>query len=157
MNLCLDTGKCAPEGTATLRIQQGQLISGKRSVQMFPTGSIELALPTGMSRYKNVRGTFHFDPEKISSEEIEKLSSKGRENEFLNLGKYDKYDIALRAMAGEKVVCITEYTSEGVEVRSAAGTVSTILDQLAYFEQTKEFGNVIVIGDAPSRVNERII
>lgn len=152
METCIDTGMCAQEDIATLLIQQKQLVEGRRHVQMFPAGTIELLIPKGLSRYQNIRGVFHYRPEAITVEKIKELSRKGRENEFLNLGPYSKHDIALRALGGEEVVCITEYTPDRVEVRSAAGTTKTSNEQRDYFERTKEPGNVIVIGEPPSRV-----
>jgi hypothetical protein len=122
---------------------------------MFPSGTIELTLPEGMCRYKNARGVFHYSSSAITEKQIEELSSRGRENVFLNLGPYDKYEIAIRALSGEKVVCITEYTPDGVEVRSAAGTDKTAPEQFEYFEQTKDNGNIVVINNGPSRVTNQ--
>lgn len=152
MNDCLDTGLCVQESFNTLGHQQKQLIAGHRDVQMFPTGTVELLRPSGFNRYQNARGVYHYNPKKINSYKIEELSSKGRENEFLNLGPYNKLDIALKLLAGEKMVFVTEYTPDGSEVRSAVGSDSTVEKQHKYFEGTKMDGNVIVIGPPPPRV-----
>lgn len=154
---CLDTGICAPESEQTLLLQQNQLVCGRRNVQMFPFGTPELELPRGMARCQNERGVFHFNPDKMVAETILKLSREGNENRFLNLGSYSKYDIALRISGGEKLVCITEYTSEGVELRSAAGTNKTCNAQRVYFERTKEPNSVITLGPAPDRVLSRFM
>jgi hypothetical protein len=153
----LDTGTCAPESAATLLLQRDQLISGSRSVQMFPTGTPELPLPAGMARVANARGVFHFNPAQISAQQIVELSAQGRENEYLNLGPYCKPEIVLRVLRGEKPECITEYTPDGVEVRSAGGTDQTINEQLRYFNATKHSpDSKIVIGRFPDRVNKVI-
>lgn len=148
----LDTGICTPESDATLRVQQRQLTGGRRDVQMFPTGTSELPLPGGFARHRNARGVFHFCPAKISVAAIEQLSANDRENEFLNLGRFSKADVAHRILGGERLTCITEYTPEGVEIRSAAGTDGTIDLQRAYFEATQEPDSRLVIGTFPDRV-----
>ena len=148
----IDTGICAPESIETLLLQQWQLKVGRRHVQMFPAGTAELPLPPGLSLHINRRGVFHYDASAISVGAIELLSALGRENEFLMLGPFSKADIAKRAMAGEKVTCIAEYSPDGVEIRCAAGTEGTIAEQRAYFESTKEPGSRIVVGELPERV-----
>ena len=146
MSIYLDTGLCVPESHSTLCIQQEQLKAGIRDVQMFPLGTTELPLPQGLRRFENSRGVFHFQADKISAETIAELSSAGRENEFLNLGPYSKPVIAQRVRAGERLLSVTEYSSHGVEVRSAAGTDSTINEQREYFDITKQPGNSVVVG-----------
>jgi hypothetical protein len=150
-----DTGLCVPETHATLLLQQRQLRLGKRNVQMFPIGTAELPLPEGMSRYENSRGVFHYAPDRISRVEIAVLSACGRENEFLNLGPVSKPEIAERVLAGENLLCVTEYTPDGIEVRSAAGTDKTIDAQREYFERTKEPNSIITIGGLLPVLEER--
>lgn len=150
-----DTGRCVPETAATLAAQRAQLVAGKRHVQMFPVGTEELALD-GFTRHQNARGVFHFRPDAISAEAIEALSAEGRENEFLMLGPISKPEVARRVIAGESLRCVTEYTPEGTEVRSAAGTDQTIDEQRAYFERTKEPGNAIVISDMLPVIDARV-
>ena len=147
----LDTGICTPEGEATLRLQQEQLLYGRRDVQMFPTGTAELPLPNGLSRCATERGIFHYRPEAISRHRVLTLSTLGRENEFLLLGPYSKYDIAVRAKHGEPILFITEYV-DGIELRSACGVPSTMGEQQRYFERTREPEGKVVIGDPPPRV-----
>lgn len=151
--IAFDTGICVPESEATLQLQQEQLISGTRDVQMFPVGTPELPLPAGMLRLQLTRGVFHFRPQKIAPATISSLSEQGRENEFLNLGPYCKHTIMIRAGKGEALQCLTEYTKDGVEVRSAIGTPSTADEQLEYFNSTKHSpDSQIVIGGFPKRV-----
>lgn len=152
----MDTGQCISETAATLAYQQAQLVAGKRDVQMFPTGTAELPVPSGFARHRNGRGIFHFRPDAISSESIKALSSEGRENEFLNLGPIGKSDVARRILAGESLLCVTEYTPDGIEVRSAAGTDKTIDDQRAYFYSTKEPGNTITVSGLPHVIRARL-
>jgi hypothetical protein len=147
-----DVGQNAPEDVATLLHQQNELMSGDRSVQMFPAGTYEIPMLVGTARYVNERGIFHYWPNKITEEVIELLSSQGKENLLLRLGPYSKVDIAKRLEKGEKLVFITEYSPGGVEIRSAAGTDQTCAEQLAYFEHTKGVGNNIVVGAPPERV-----
>lgn len=151
----LDTDRNVPEELKTLQFQQKQLIDGKRSVQMFPNGTEELECPKFYKRYKTSRGVFHYDPRKITAYQIHQLSSEGRENEFLNLGPYNKTDIFARMGRGEKLVFITELTKDGIEIRSAAGTTETINDQQKYFHATMEPNSVIIIGMPPQRVLKR--
>ncbi len=139
-----DTGRCLPENRRTLELQQEQLKAGKRDVQMFPLGTRELPLPDRLSRFQNDRGVFHFHADKISADEIAHLSAQSRENVFLKLGPYSKPEIMDRFRDGERLFYVTEYTPDGVEFRSAAGTESTIDEQFDYFELSKEPGNTVV-------------
>lgn len=151
--MTLDTGKCAPEGRETLLLQQGQLLTGKRHVQMFPIGTTELQLPTGFHRHEGKRGVFYYNASKITSDEIEELSTRGRENEFLNLGRFSKIEIYRKYLHGEPLIFVTELTPDKTEVRCAVGTLTTVQEQQAYFNQTKEPENTIVIGLPPKRVS----
>lgn len=151
-----DTGQCVPETAATLAVQRAQLVAGKRDVQMFPVGTAEMPIPDGFQRHQNARGVFHFRPDAISAEAIEALSADGRENEFLMLGPFGKSEVAKRILAGESLLCVTERTPEGTEVRSAAGTSTMINTQRDYFERTKEPGNTIAICGLQHVVHARL-
>ncbi len=153
----MDTGLCVPETAATLAFQRAQLVAGKRHVQMFPTGTLELPVPDGMGRYQNERGVFHFRPDAIHAGTIAALSGEGRENEFLMLGPFGKSELAKRILAGESLLCVTEYAPDGTEVRSAAGTDKTIDEQRDYFERTKEPGSTIAIGEMPHVIRARLV
>lgn len=147
-----DTGACVPESLDTLLIQQSQLKRGVRAVQMFPLGTPELELPEGCARYVTLRGVFHYNPQAVTKEWIKACSTEERENLILNLGPYSKPEVEDKLLDGENPVFIVEYTPDGTEVRAAAGSDSTRNIQLAYFEQTKEPGNIITVGDPPPRV-----
>lgn len=149
----MDTGQNVAERLETLLLQQKSLINGRRGVQMFPVGTFELELPVGMCRYVSARGVFHYNPDFINEEQIERYSSEGRENAILGLGPYSKDDIACKLTQGEHLVVITEYTPLGIEVRCAVGTESTVSVQKAFFEATKEPENIILIDDPPMRVH----
>lgn len=143
----LDTGKNAQESFETLRAQQAQLIAGRRPAQMFPRGTVELPLPDGFERHENDRGVFHF--KYLTPSLINRLSAEGCENEILLLGPFSKPDIEYRLLLGERVNAITEYTADGHELRSAACTETTMPEQMAYFERTREPGGRIEIGKPP--------
>lgn len=148
----LDTGICAPESEDTLLLQQRQLLRGTRIAQMFTVGTIELPVPEGFARHVNERGVFHYNPFAISENDIDLISLSGSENLILNLGPYNKSDIARRAHQGEAVTCISEYSKDGVEIRSAAASSGTINEQYDYFEKTKEPDSLIKVGVLPQRV-----
>lgn len=150
-----DTNSNIPESRATLLKQQQRLLAGKRHVQMFPRGTQELNLPKGMCRIECARGVFHYNPETTTKEEILSKSKGGRENEFLELGPYSKDEILVRILLGENLICVTEYTSDGIEVRAAAGTNKTAQIQKEFFEDTKDEGNFVVVGPLPDRVRKR--
>lgn len=152
----MDTGLCVPESAATLAYQQAQLIAGKRNVQMFPVGTPELPLPSGLARLATERGVFHYLSNRIAPDTIQRLSAEGRENEFLNLGPIDKPDVAMRILAGESLLCVTETTPDGIEVRSAAGTDQTMAAQFEYFERTKEHGNAVTVRDMQPVISARL-
>ncbi|HEV7236354.1 MAG TPA: hypothetical protein VGN15_09250 [Ktedonobacteraceae bacterium] len=147
-----DTGVNVPESIETLKLQQKALIEGRRKVQMFPKGTVELELPAGMHRYGNERGVFHFNPLHIEEDEIKYLSYMEMENIFLELGPYSKKEIMARFEKGEEITCVAEYTMTGVEVRCALGTKNTIDIQKRFFEATMVSGNQIVVGQPPARV-----
>lgn len=147
-----DTGKNAPEDLITLLHQQEEFLTGERDVQMFPKGTTELPKLAGTARYVNERGIFHYWPHKIGADLIEYLSAHGKENVFLRLGPYSKAEIAERLKLGENLLFVTEYSSMGVEIRSAAGTNATCAEQYHYFESTKSQGSTIVVGAPPERV-----
>lgn len=146
-----DLGLNFPESLSTLLAQQQQLISGKRPAQMFPKNTDELPLPAGFDRVETERGIFHFDPELVSKEVIKELSSAARENVLLGLGPYSKADILEYVNAGELLLVVTERTPEGIEVKAAAGTKSTVQSQIVALENTKLLGSVISI-EAPGQV-----
>lgn len=148
----LDTGQCIQENLITLFIQQAELISGTRAVQMFPAGTYELLCPNGLQRFENERGAFHFWPQSNWPAQLDYLSREGRENLFLRLGPYSKSDITDRLEKGENLVFITEYTPCGTEVRCAAGTDKTVEAQLSFFHKTKPSQNKITVGIPPRRV-----
>jgi hypothetical protein len=120
----LDTGMNIPESRATLQAQQDQLISGDRFVQMFPTGTRELALPRGMKRIETRRGIFLYNPTKIKAEVIRLASDRGHENKLLGLGSVSKADVMHRVSRGERSVAVVERNASGTEVRAAVGTPS---------------------------------
>lgn len=153
----VDTGMNVPESFATLKAQQAQLVSGKRHVQMFPLGRRELPVPSHFSRHVNERGIFHFNPAFIAAERIELLSSEGRENEILNLGPFNKTDVAEHMAKGEPLMAIAEFNADGVEVRAAAGTSGTIPQQLEYFEKTKDAGSTVSVVDLAHLVTIRMV
>lgn len=123
---------------------------------MFPVGTAELPLPPDMRRFRNSRGIFHYRPDAIHAGKIDALSGEGRENEFLMLGPVAKAEVAERVLAGESLICVTEYTPDGIEVRSAAGTSNTAESQRDYFERTKEPGNTVTIGTLPEVLGARL-
>lgn len=154
--IALDTGICTPESERTLALQQRQLRQGKRPVQMFPAGTKEFDIPLGFDRHENSRGVFHFNPALISIGMIEALSRAGKENEFLNLGPFCKFDIAVRVRDGEQLRFITEYDPNGIEIRSAAATDKTLPLQMEYFRATMEPDGAIDVSGPPPRILQAI-
>ena len=145
-----------PESRATLVAQQKQLIKGHRRAQMFPHGTRELSLPRDMSRIPADGGVFHYDPKKISPDEIKFLSSHGRENELLDLGPFTKHEIMHRISGGEIPVAIVERDHSGTEVRAAAGTHSTAPYQIAAMHRTKSPGHTLHLEDPRHTIAHRI-
>jgi hypothetical protein len=153
----LDTGRNVPESAATLLEQQKQMLAGKRPAMMFPKGTEEIALPEGMKRVENERGVFHYDPKKITGDEILSASRDGRENELLALGSVSKPEAEARAAAtGEKLVAVTERTPAGVEVKSVVGTTGTAAQQASELEKSKTPGNTITVEPIGKTLVERL-
>lgn len=144
-----------PEGFEDLLAQQEQLRAGDRDVQMFPRGTEELPMPPGMDRIATERGAFHFNPARQSALGVAEASSQGRENELLDLGPYSKADIMERIQRGEQPIALVERTPEGLEVRAAIGTESTLPEQLQVMEQAKSPGNIIKLEDVNSVLKNR--
>lgn len=118
-----------PESLDTLMLQQQQLIDGQRKVQMFPIGTPELPLPRGLQRLETPAGILHYNPSKISFEELQHLIEAERENEFLGLGPHNKQAIHDRIQKGEQPFALVERNPEGIEARAALGTHSTLPEQ----------------------------
>jgi hypothetical protein len=147
--------KTVPENSNTLKIQQQQLINGHRHVQMFPNGTKELPLPSGMQRTKTHKGIFHHNPSVVSSRGIHSAVSSGQENEILNLGPVSKDEAIHRAYGGDIPISIVERSPDGTEVRAAGGTIGTAHQQAHYFNQTKSPGNLIHIEHPSETINRR--
>jgi hypothetical protein len=150
-----DTGMNVAESVQTLKAQQARLVAGKRHVQMFPLGSAELPVPEGCLRHENERGAFHYRPSEMSPAKIDRLSRAGRENEMLELGPFNKSDIHERLKKHESLFAVVEFDPNGVEVRAAAGTTTTIIHQLRYFDATKDLGSTISICDLSHLMMQR--
>lgn len=136
-----------PESHETLLAQQRQLIHGHRRVQMFPHGTSELNTPHGMGRVVGHSGVFHFDPKKVDAGHIKHLSEQGREHELLDLGPISKNEVISRVQHGEVPLAVVERQPNGVEVRAAIGTHTTVHHQIAAMHHTKSPGNSIHIED----------
>ena len=145
-----------PEPHETLVAQQHQLIDGHRRVQMFPRGTRELALPHGISRIVVDGEVFHYDPNRISAEQIRHASANGRENELLDLGQFSKHDIMHRLHNGEMPVAVVERRPDGTEVRAAAGTHVTAQHQMAMMHHTKSPGNTLHFEDPRHTLSHRM-
>lgn len=150
-----DTGMNKSETRETLLQQQRQLLAGKKLVQMFPLGTRELQLPKGFERVATGRGTFHFDPTRISAETIKELSAQERENMMLGLGPFNKADIFALMQKGEKLLVLMEQTASGVEVKAAVGTRSTIQLQYEAFQEGKLPETVICVKKANEALLQR--
>lgn len=152
----LDTGQNVPEARATLAAQQEQLVRGLRPAQMFPVGTEELPLPKGMQRMETERGVFHFDPRRVTADEILTASRRGRENDVLALGSWSKADVDQRVARGEERVAVTERTPDGTEVKTAVSTRGGAADTAAVLAATRTPGNVVAMEPVEQVVRERL-
>jgi hypothetical protein len=148
-------GAVLPESPRTLHAQQRQLLEGHRRVQMFPHGSKELSLPSGMRRVEAHSGVFHYNPDKVSEAEIHKHAKAGTEHHLLDLGPYSKQDIMHRVRGGEAPVAVVERHPDGTEVRAAVGTRVTAAEQAAHMERTKSPGHRIHVEDVRHTLAKR--
>lgn len=145
------------EPRETLFVQQKQLISGNRRVQMFPRGEGMLPLPKGMASIRVKNGDkFHFNPKKIKVSEIVAASRAGRENELLDLGPLTKNEAMQRAAKGERPLAVVERTPAGIEARAAAGTDRTASAQLTAMQRTKSRENRVGIEPAEHTIAQRL-
>jgi hypothetical protein len=152
----LDTGRNVPESAKTLHEQQKQLLAGRRPAMMFPKGTAEIALPEGMQRVENERGVFHYNPEKVTADQIRTLSADGRENEILGLGPISKTIAMDRAKKdGEQLVAVTERTRDGTEVKLSIGTNVTAPLQVAALEASKSPGSKIAVEEIAPMIEDR--
>lgn len=153
----LDTGQNVPESIETLQAQQEQLREGRRPAMMFPAGSQEaLSVPEGFARHENERGIFHFDPDQITAEKIDLLSSAGRENEILGLGSVSKPEAMARAAQGDALVSIVERDAAGNEVKGAVGNRSTAARTVAELEGSKTPGNLVSVENPEQTILGRL-
>jgi hypothetical protein len=150
-----DTGMNKPERPEDLRAQQQQLVDGNRAAQMFPLGTEELPLPDGMQRVETPRGVFHFDPRRMTADEILSASKNGRENEVLGLGPFGKDEVMKRAAAGEPVAVVTERGPNGEELRGALAVPSTVEETKAYIEGVKSPDSTVQVEKLPDTLAKR--
>jgi hypothetical protein len=142
----LDTGRNVPESAKTLRAQQKQLTEGRRAAQMFPAGTPEIDLPPGMQRLETERGVFHFNPAKVSADQVRALSAAGRENEILGFGPVSKPEAIARAeKTGEPLVSVTERAADGTEIKTSVATTGTAAAQAAALEAAKSPGSTVQV------------
>lgn len=122
----LDTGDNLPETLPSLMGQQEQLIEGRRPAQMFPAGTPELPVPTGMERLETGRGAYHFNPAKVTARDVAAASRSGRENDILGLGPLSKADVqAEMRRTGEPPVVVVERDAAGNEIKASLATPGT--------------------------------
>lgn len=139
-----DTGMNTPESRADLEAQWEQLVDGDRRAILYPRGTEELPLPRGMQFVETDAGVWHFNPALIDKPTIEALSARGRENEILGYGPFNKEDIIKRAtQTGEPLVSVSEKTPDGATTRAAVGTTGTAPIQQQAIQQNASPGNVV--------------
>ncbi len=138
-----DTGQTVPESSATLAAQTQAVEEKRQRAVMFPAGTPEAALPSGLARLETPRGVFHYDPAQITPEEITTASAARRENDVLGLGPASKADVAARAAQGEPVGAVVERTPEGVEVKAAVATPFTAPAALREMQARKAPQNTV--------------
>ena len=146
-----------PENNKTLTAQQRQLISGHRIAQMFPHGTPELPLPSGHHRVETKHGIFHFDPNKISKDDIQNASKSGHENHVLGLGPFSKQEIMDRVRRGEHPIAVVERHGDGTELRAAAGTHATAHAQMAHMMADKAPGSHFTFEDPRETISRRAV
>lgn len=152
-----DTGMNLPEGEQSLLAQQQQLLEGRRPAQMFPIGTPELPVPPGIGRVVTSRGVFHYNPDKITAEQIIQASAEGRENEILGLGPMSKADVVdAAAVSGERPVAISERNPAGAEVKASLSTPSTVAMQSRDILANKAPENTVAVEPVEAMLQDRI-
>jgi hypothetical protein len=137
------------ETEATLAEQQKALVEGKRRTVFYPEGTKPATPPPGSKRTKiEGVGIFDYMSDKITPQEIRAAAKAGRLNELLDLGPFNKQQVAASATAGAAPVAVTERTPGGTEVKAATGTTETAPVQQQVLEATKaEPGNTVAVED----------
>ena len=156
----LDTGQNVPEKPQSIAEQIAQIGTGDRKAVMVPKGTVVPASTLGgrtdLKIMSTPRGRFIFDPKLVDRSTITKLSAAGRENELLGLGPVSKPAAVADAAAGATPVAVTERTPAGTEVKAAAGTTTTLPEQVASLEAQKTPGNVVAVETPQQVVAERV-
>lgn len=156
-NIDTPTTGPVPEAPATFEAQTQQLIDGQRKAVLYPKGTKDaVTLPEGMKRTQTKDGTWVYDPNKISRKQIYEASKANRINEVLDLGEFNKTDLAPRIAAGEQPLAVTERAPDGTEVKAAAGTEGTAPSQIATLEATKTPGNTVQVEPGQRVLQDRI-
>lgn len=152
-----DTGANLPETADSLVEQQKQVLAGRRPATMFPNGTPELPVPSGLERVVTARGVFHYNPALVSASEIVEASAEGRENEVLGLGPMSKADVIQAAQAtGEKPVAITERTPFGAEVKASLTVPSAVMTQAPEILANRMPGNSVGIEPVEAVIQDRV-
>jgi len=152
----MDTGMNVPESMATLIEQERAVLDGRRPAAMFPLGSPEPPLPDGLARVETPRGVFHFNPQQIGPHDIQAISAAGKENEVLGLGPFSKSDIEQLMQRGESPLTVTERTPQGVEVKAAMGTPSTVQQQAQAIRAGAAPGHVVGVEPLQNVIGGRV-
>lgn len=142
-----------PETPATLLLQQIALIAGRKAVQMFPVGSVELPVPAKFERVETPRGAFHYNPRKITAKQIVEASVTGRENAILGMGPYSKADV----MAADSPWCaVVERAPDGTEVLAALSNAQWAGEVMIEMKRNAGPGHVVTIESNDLVIRDRL-
>jgi hypothetical protein len=144
-----------PEAPETIEAQREALVKGTKQAVLYTPGTV-LPPELDTKRFNRINipgvGVIDYDKKKLTQPEIRALAKFGKLNEVLELGPYNKPEVAAAAAAGSPEVAVVEQTPAGVEVKAAAGTAATAPEQVAALEATKTAPENQVVTASPTAV-----
>lgn len=143
-----------PEAPETIEVQREALRSGNKAAVLYPMGSIAPPeLGKGFKRIKLPKvGVIDYDARRFKDWEVRAIVKAGNMNQLLEMGPYNKEDVAASTAAGSPPAGVVERTPEGVEVKAAAGTVATAPEQVEALERAKAAPENTVTVEDPAQV-----
>ncbi len=134
-----------PEAESTLKTQQDEMLNGKRSAMLFTPGEKPLELPKDFAAINTDAGVFHYNPEKISADEIKTAVKENRIGDILDYGISKKPDV------NNLHSIVVRRDKDGKEIESVATDETNLSAVINKQLERKEDGQTISI-EAPEKV-----
>lgn len=138
-----------PESANTLKTQQDEMISGKRSAMLFTNGEEQIPLPEGFKSVKTTAGVFQYDPKKFTVSQIKKAVKDEKIGDILDYGISKKPDI------NKPQIAIVRRDKNGNEIESILTDKENLKNVISKQQSRLEEGQIISTEEPEKVVGER--